>query len=119
MMNVLRQAGADRPHLPEAHRHTPDDWMPVWSDLARIRGAMDEALAHLQLLRGQLEEDESMLLVFNDLQWQTFEAASLARRFYFTLIDRLAGATPARSQPTSLHDPPPADAPAHPTVPPP
>lgn len=107
-MHLLRMAGADRPEQMPPPRHLPDDWVPVWSDLSRVRGALDEALAHLQLLREQLGQDEPLLLIFNDLQWQTFEAASLARRFYLTQIDRLAGATPERSQPTSqhAHDPP-------------
>lgn len=116
-MHLLRMAGADRPEQLPPPRHLPDDWVPVWSDLARVRGALDEALAHLQLLREQLQQqDEPLLLIFNDLQWQTFEAASLARRFYLTQIDRLAGATPARSQPTSQHDH--GHAPAHPEPPP-
>lgn len=115
MMQVLRLAGALPPEAPgPARRQYPADWVPVWSDLSRVRYALDEALVYLTVLGDQVEPDD---LVLRDLRWQTAEAARLARAYYQTLVDRLAGATPAQSHPTSSHDPPAPDAPASSTQP--
>lgn len=103
MQELLRLAGAGRPAPGAPQRQLPDDWVPVWSDLGRVRQALDEALVYMAVLTEQVDGKD---LVLRDLRWQIAESARIARAYYLTLVDRLAGATPAESQSTSEHDAP-------------
>ncbi len=103
MQELLRLAGAGRPGPGPLARQLPDDWVPVWSDLGRVRQALDEALVYMTVLTEQVDPAE---LALRDLRWQIAESARIARAYYLMLVDRLAGATPAESQSTSEHSAP-------------